>query len=106
MNALGLLTSVRIALIASYWKFFLLHCTQVLCQYRLYRADLTYLTYLMLQRQLSHLNGRTLNHSEVQASYIFWLRLVLYHERVHSHVFIRLLVACTILLYNRIRTES
>jgi hypothetical protein len=28
--------------------FFLLHYTQVLCQYRLYRADHAYLTYLML----------------------------------------------------------
>jgi hypothetical protein len=33
------LSSVRIALIACYWKFFLLHYIQVLCQYRLYRAD-------------------------------------------------------------------
>jgi hypothetical protein len=48
-----------------------LHYTQVLCQYRLYRADHAYLTYLMLQRQLSHLNGRKLDHRQVQASYIF-----------------------------------
>jgi hypothetical protein len=33
-------------------NFFLLHYTQVLCQYRLYRADHAYLTYHMLQRQL------------------------------------------------------
>jgi hypothetical protein len=37
--------------------FFLLHYKQVLCQYRLCKADHAYLTYLMLQRQLSHLNG-------------------------------------------------
>jgi hypothetical protein len=40
-------------------KFFLLHYTPVLCQYRLCRADHAYLTYLMLQRQLSHLNGQS-----------------------------------------------
>jgi hypothetical protein len=45
-----LLSSVRIAHTACYWKFFLLHYTQALCQYRLYRAAHTYLTYLMLQR--------------------------------------------------------
>jgi hypothetical protein len=36
---------------------------QVLCQYRLCKEDHAYLTYLMLQRQLSHLNGRKLDHS-------------------------------------------
>jgi hypothetical protein len=41
--------------------YFFLHYTQVLCQYRLYGADHAYLTYLMLQRQLSHLNGRKLD---------------------------------------------
>jgi hypothetical protein len=39
--------------ITCYWKFFLLHYTPVLCQYRLCRADHAYPTYLMLQRQLS-----------------------------------------------------
>jgi hypothetical protein len=34
--------------------------THVLCQYRLYRVDHAYITYLMLQRQFSHLNGRRL----------------------------------------------
>jgi hypothetical protein len=34
-------------------------------------------------------------------------RLVLYREHVHSHAFVwLLLVACTILLYNRIHTEG
>jgi hypothetical protein len=42
--------------------FFLLHYTQVLCQYRLYRADHAYLTYLIPQRQSSHLNGRKRDH--------------------------------------------
>jgi hypothetical protein len=36
------------------------HCIQVLCQSRLYRADYVYFTYLMLQRERSHLNGRNL----------------------------------------------
>jgi hypothetical protein len=35
----------------------LVHYIQVLCQSRLCKADHVYLTYLMLQRQLSHLNG-------------------------------------------------
>jgi hypothetical protein len=43
---------------------FLLHYTQVLCQYRLYR-DQAYLTYLMLRQKLSHLNGRKLDHRQV-----------------------------------------
>jgi hypothetical protein len=33
------------------------HYIQALCQSRLYKADHANLTYLMLQRQLSHLNG-------------------------------------------------
>jgi hypothetical protein len=45
---------------ACYWKFLLVHCIQVLCQSRLCKADHVYLTYLMLQRQLSHLNSRKL----------------------------------------------
>jgi hypothetical protein len=57
MNMLDLLPSVRIAHIAFYWKFFLVPYIQVLCQYRFCRADHAYLTYLMLQRHLSHLNG-------------------------------------------------
>jgi hypothetical protein len=60
MNMLGLSSSVRIAHIACYWKFFLLHYTEVLCQYRHCRAHHANLTYLMLQRQLSHLNGLSL----------------------------------------------
>jgi hypothetical protein len=60
LNMLGLLSTVLMAHIACYWKFFLLHYMQVLWQYRLYKADHTFLTYLMLQRHLSHLNGRKL----------------------------------------------
>jgi hypothetical protein len=56
----SLFSSVRIVHIASYWKFFLVHYVQVLCQSRLCKADHVCLTYLMLQRQLSHLNGRKL----------------------------------------------
>jgi hypothetical protein len=59
MNTLGLSVSVRIELIACYRKYFLLQYIQV-CQYMLCKADHAYLTYLMLQRQLSHLNGRKL----------------------------------------------
>jgi hypothetical protein len=63
MNMHGLSSSVRIAHITCYWIF--LHYTQVLCQYRLYRADHAWLTYLMLQRQVTHLNGRKLDHRQV-----------------------------------------
>jgi hypothetical protein len=35
---------------------------QVLCQSRLCKADHAYIKYLMLQRQLSQLNGRKLDH--------------------------------------------
>jgi hypothetical protein len=104
MNMLGLLSSVRIAHIACYWKFFfLVHY----CQSRLCRADQAYLTYHMLQRERIHLNGLKLDHHQVQASYIFYVRLhlVLYYERVHSHNFAwLLLVSFTALLYNRIHT--
>jgi hypothetical protein len=41
------------------------HKEHVLCQYRLCRADLAYLTCLTLQRQLSHLNGRKLDRRQV-----------------------------------------
>jgi hypothetical protein len=34
-------------------------------QYRLCKAEYAYLTYLMLQRQLSHLNGSKLDHRQV-----------------------------------------
>jgi hypothetical protein len=96
----GLSSNVRIAHIAFYWKFFRLNYIQVLCQYRHCKAEHAYLTYLILQRQLSHLNGRKLCHRQVEASYIFyvWLRLVLYCEHAHSHDFVRLLlIACAIL---------
>jgi hypothetical protein len=45
--------------------------------------------YLMLQRELSHLNGRKLHQRQVQVSYILYVRfhLVLYREHVHSHDF-------------------
>jgi hypothetical protein len=41
-----------------------LHYTRVLCQYMLYKPDHTYLTYLMLQRQLSHFKSRKLDHRQ------------------------------------------
>jgi hypothetical protein len=51
MNMLGLSSSVHYAHIVCYWKLFLLHHTQVLCQYRLCRADHAYFTYLYLMLQ-------------------------------------------------------
>jgi hypothetical protein len=65
MNMLGLSSSIRITHIPCYRKFFFLHYIQVLCQYRLYKADHVYLTYPILQQQLSHLNGRNLDHCQV-----------------------------------------
>jgi hypothetical protein len=61
------LSSVRIAHTASYWKLFLLHYihAQVLCQSKIWKADHDNLTYLILQRQLSHLNGRKLDYRQV-----------------------------------------
>jgi hypothetical protein len=50
MNMLGLSSSVRIEHIACYWKFLLLNYTQVLCQFRLCKADHAYLTYLTKHR--------------------------------------------------------
>jgi hypothetical protein len=91
MNTLGLSSSVHIVHIACYWKFFLYHYIQILRQSILCREDHAYLAYLMLQRHLSHLNGRELDHRQVKASYyIFyvWFHLVLYCEHVHSHDFV------------------
>jgi hypothetical protein len=75
------LSSVHFAHTACYWKFFLLHYIQVLCQYRLCKADHAYLTYLMLQRQLSHSNGRKLDHRQFQPS--FPLRPCIPRMRLH-----------------------
>jgi hypothetical protein len=66
MNMLRLSSNVRIAYIACYWKFIRLDYLQILCHSRLCKADHIYLTYLMLQRQLSHLNGRKLDHCQVK----------------------------------------
>jgi hypothetical protein len=58
----------------------------------------------MLQRQLSHLNGRKLDHRQVQFSYIFyvWSLVVIRCEHVHPRDFVRLLlVVCAILLHNQ-----
>jgi hypothetical protein len=55
MNMLGLSSNVYFAHRAFIEKFFLVNYIQVLCQYRLCRADHAYLTYLMLQRQPNHL---------------------------------------------------
>jgi hypothetical protein len=45
-----------------------MHYIQVLCQSRLCKADHVYLTYLMLM--FSHLNGRKIDHRQIEASYI------------------------------------
>jgi hypothetical protein len=47
MNMLSLSSSVRIAHIACYWKFFLLHYIQVPFKYRLCKVDHACLIYLM-----------------------------------------------------------
>jgi hypothetical protein len=54
-------------------KILSLHYIQVLSQYGLCRAAHVYLTYLMLQRQLSHLNGSKLGHRQDKASYNFFI---------------------------------
>jgi hypothetical protein len=53
MNVLRLSSGVRVAHMACYWKFFLLRYTQVLCQYRLCRADHAYLTCLLFHKSKS-----------------------------------------------------
>jgi hypothetical protein len=65
MNMLGLSSILCTAHVACYWKFFLLHYIKVLCQYRLRKADNTYLMYIMPQRQLSPLNGHRLHQLQV-----------------------------------------
>jgi hypothetical protein len=55
---------------------------------RLCRADHVCDTYLMLQRELSHLNCRKLDHRQVSDSYNFyvWLQFVLFCKRVHPNL--------------------
>jgi hypothetical protein len=67
VNMLGLSSSERISHIQHAIEQFLpfaIH-TQVLSQYRLCKAADDYLGCLMLQRQLSHMNGRKLDHRQV-----------------------------------------
>jgi hypothetical protein len=54
------LSILRIAHVTRYCKLFLAHYLHVFFQYRLSKVGFVYLTYLMLQRQFSHLNGRSL----------------------------------------------
>jgi hypothetical protein len=61
----SLLSSVHIAHMAWYWEFFVLHYIKFICQSRLCKTDHAYLTYPMLQRQLSQLNGRKPNGLQV-----------------------------------------
>jgi hypothetical protein len=65
MNVLGLSSRVRIVHTVCYWKSVLLYYIQVFCQYSLCKADHAYLNYLILQRPLSHFNGRKLDHRQV-----------------------------------------
>jgi hypothetical protein len=65
VNMLCFSSSVHFAHITCYRKFLLTHYTQVLCQYGLYIADHVWISYLLLQRQLSHLNGCKLDHLQV-----------------------------------------
>jgi hypothetical protein len=50
MNIPGLSSRVPFTHIARYWKLFLLHYTQVLCQYRPYRADHAYVKVKVMLR--------------------------------------------------------
>jgi hypothetical protein len=71
VNMLCLSSNVHFAHIQHVTEnLFILDYTQVLCQYRLCRADHSYLTYLVLQRQLSHLNGLNLTTAKFKHSLI------------------------------------
>jgi hypothetical protein len=109
MNMLGISSDVRLTHMACYWKFFLLKYIKFVCPYRLSKADHAYLTYPILQRQLSHLNGREIDNRQIQVSYILhvWLRLILYREHVHSPGIKWLLfVVCMVLFYTNKHMES
>jgi hypothetical protein len=105
MNMLDLLSTVHFAHIACHWKFVLLHYTKVLYQYGLYRADYAYLTYLMLQWHLSHLNGHKLDHCLL---YFLCLASPCSLQGTCSFSWFCMTSACCLynLLYNHIRTEG
>jgi hypothetical protein len=60
------LSSVLIEHVTCYWKFFLVHYIQALSQFRVCKAFHVCLAHLMLQRQLSHLDGRKLTAFELK----------------------------------------
>jgi hypothetical protein len=64
MNMLSFSSSIYFAHIMLF-KILTFDYIQVICQYRLCKAVHAYLMYLLLQRQLSHLNDRKLNHHQV-----------------------------------------
>jgi hypothetical protein len=64
-------------------KFFHVHYTQVFCQLTLCKEDHVYLRYVMLQRQLSYLNGRKLDRRPVYTTCVF----VLQANQSESHLF-------------------
>jgi hypothetical protein len=107
MNMLGLSSSVRIAYTVCYWKLYLFHYEKVLChgfarQIMPILRTLCYNGSWVTRAVVSLTTAKFKPH----ISYV-WLRLVLYKEYVHSHDFVwLLLVACTILLSNRIHGEG
>jgi hypothetical protein len=64
-NMLGPLSNIHTAHIGCYWKFFLLHYVQVLCQSRLCKADHASLHSLCYNGSLVTWNGRKLDHRQV-----------------------------------------
>jgi hypothetical protein len=103
------LSSVRIAHVAFCWKSFHVQCIQVLSQSRLCKADHAYRTYLMLQRQLSHLNCCKLGYRQVEIYYIFMSGYVLCYTANMFIIMIYMFSVCCVhnfFLYNRIHTEG
>jgi hypothetical protein len=97
------MSSVHVAPIAWYWKFFLLQYIEALCQSRLFKADHAYLIYLMLQSSLVTWRVVSMTATKFKPHiFCVWRCLALCCE--HDFVW-RLLVACTI-LYNRTHTEG
>jgi hypothetical protein len=105
MNMLDILSNVHFAHIECYWKFFLLHYTQVSVSTSFTEQIIPILCILCYNSTLVTWTIISLT----TASYIFyvWLHPVLYSKHVHSHDFVwLLLVACTILIYNRVHMEG
>jgi hypothetical protein len=65
----------------------------VLCQFRLWKADHAYLTYLVLQRQLSHLNGSKLDRRQFRSLIVSMSRFALSYA-ANMYIFIILYDFC------------